>query len=64
MNSSVYDSLIKLCTDICQRNGKKKLLWLGDKNKTLNYAPAADEMVLTVHRWCRGISSPTRRTSV
>ena len=51
MNSAVYASLIKLCTDICQRNGKRKLLWLGDKNKTLNYAPASDEMVLTVHRW-------------
>ena len=58
MNSSVYDSLIKLCTDICQRNGKKKLLWLGDKNKTLNYALAADEMVLTVHRWFANKSCP------
>lgn len=51
MNSRVYDSLIKLCTDICRRNGKKKLLWLGDRNKTLNYTPKSDEMVLTVHRW-------------
>ena len=51
MNSRVYDSLVKLCTDICRRNGKKKLLWLGDRNKTLNYAPKSDEMVLTVHRW-------------
>ena len=40
MNSAVYNSLVKLCIDICKRNGKKKLLWLGDKNKTLNYAPA------------------------
>lgn len=58
MNDAVYASLIKLCTDICQRNGKKKLLWLGDKNKTLNYAPAADEMVLTVHRWFANKSCP------
>lgn len=35
-----------------------KLLWLGDKNKTLNYAPAADEMVLTVHRWFANKSCP------
>ena len=35
----VYQTLIKLCVDICQRNGKTKLLWLGDKDKTLNYAP-------------------------
>lgn len=58
MNSAVYASLIKLCTDICQRNGKRKLLWLGDKNKTLNYAPALDEMVLTVHRWYANKSCP------
>lgn len=47
----VYQTLIKLCADICKRNGKKKLLWLGDKDKTLSYEPKSDEMVLTVHRW-------------
>ena len=58
MNSKVYDSLIRLCTDICRRNGKKKLLWLGDRNKTLNYTPKSDEMVLTVHRWFANKSCP------
>lgn len=58
MNSKVYESLIKLCTDICKRNGKKKLLWLGDKNKTLNYSPKSDEMVITVHRWFANKSCP------
>ena len=58
MNSRVYDSLIKLCTDVCRRNGKKKLLWLGDRNKTLNYTPKPDEMVLTVHRWFANKSCP------
>lgn len=58
MNSGVYDSLVKLCTDICRRNGKKKLLWLGDRNKTLNYTPKSDEMVLTVHRWFANKSCP------
>lgn len=58
MNSAVYTSLIKLCTGICKRNGKTKLLWLGDKNKTLNYAPASDEMVLTVHRWYANKACP------
>lgn len=58
MNSKVYDSLIKLCTDICKRNGKKKLLWLGDRNKVLNYTPKSDEMVLTVHRWFANKSCP------
>lgn len=58
MNSTVYAKLVELCTDICQRNGKKKLLWLADKDKTLNYNPKADEMVLTVHRWFANKSCP------
>ena len=58
MNSKVYASLIKLCTDICKRNGKKKLLWLGSKSKALNYSPKSDEMVLTVHRWFANKSCP------
>lgn len=54
----VYQALIKLCVDICQRNGKKKLLWLGDKDKTLAYSPKSDEMVLSVHRWFANKSCP------
>ena len=54
----VYNRLVELCTDICKRNGKTKLLWLGDKDKTLNYTPASDEMVLTVHRWFANKSCP------
>ena len=51
MNDKVYSALIKLCVDICKRNGKTKLLWFADKNKVLNYQPKSDEMILTVHRW-------------
>lgn len=58
MNDKVYASLISLCTDICKRNGKKRLLWLGDKDKTLSYAPKSDEMVITVHRWFASKSCP------
>lgn len=58
MNSTVYATLIKLCVDICRRNGKKKLIWLGDKNKTLNYSPKSNEMLLTVHRWFANKSCP------
>lgn len=54
----VYQKLITLCTDICRRNGKSKLLWLGDKDKTLNYTTKSDEMVLTVHRWFANKSCP------
>ena len=58
MNDAVYKTLIKLCIDICRRNGKKKLLWFGDKNKSLNYSPRSDEMVITVHRWFANKSCP------
>ena len=58
MNDAVYQTLIKLCADICRRNGKKKLIWFGDKNKTLNYSPKSDEMVITVHRWFANKSCP------
>ena len=54
----VYNRLVELCIDICKRNGKKMLLWLGDKEKTLNYIPKSDEMVLTVHRWYANKSCP------
>lgn len=46
-NAVVYESLVKLCTDICKRNGKTKLLWKG----TAAYEPKSNEMLLTVHRW-------------
>ena len=54
----VYQTLIKLCVDICRRNGKTKLLWFGDKDKTLNYEPKSGEMILTVHRWFANKSCP------
>ncbi|HBE8721296.1 SPOR domain-containing protein [Clostridioides difficile] len=58
MNDKVYASLINLCTDICKRYGKKKLLWFADKDKSLNYNPAADEMIITLHRWFSNKSCP------
>lgn len=58
MNNKVYQSLINLCVDICKRNGKTKLIWFGDKSKTLNYSPKSNEMVLTVHRWFANKSCP------
>lgn len=58
MRDAAYNSLIELCADICKRNGKNKLVWLGDKTKTLNYNPASNEMVITVHRWFANKSCP------
>ncbi|MCR5271568.1 MAG: amidase [Lachnospiraceae bacterium] len=54
----VYNKLVDLCVDICKRNGKKKLLWISNKNKALSYEPKSDEMLLTVHRWYANKSCP------
>ena len=58
MNGKVYATLVKLCVDICKRNGKTKLLWLGTKQITESYAPKSNEMVLSVHRWYAQKSCP------
>lgn len=55
---STYATLISLCADICQRYGKKKLIWIGDKNQAVAYEPKQDEMKLTVHRWFANKSCP------
>lgn len=66
-NSAVYQKLIALSVDLCKRYGKTKLLWLegndknsslDDKERTLNYIPAKDEMVLTAHRWFAAKACP------
>lgn len=58
MNSSVYNKLIELCVDICKRNGKNKLIWIANKEKSLNYSPAPGEMMITVHRWFANKACP------
>lgn len=56
--TEVYNKLIDLCVDICKRYKKTKLLWLGDKAKTLAYTPKPNEMILTVHRWFANKACP------
>lgn len=51
VTNKAYESLIKLVADICKRNGITKLIWFGDKNKSLSYEPKNGEAVMTVHRW-------------
>lgn len=58
VRDNVYKNLLELVYDICKRNGKDTLLWLGDKEKALNYNPKPNEMVLTVHRWFAATSCP------
>lgn len=56
INDTVYKSLIELCTDICRRNGIKKLKWKADKS--LIGKPKKQNM--TVHRWFANKSCPRR----
>lgn len=58
VTDKAYSALLDLVTDICKRNGKTKILWFGDKNKTLAYTPKANEMVMTVHRWFANKACP------
>ena len=54
----VYNRLIDLCVDICERNGKSKLLWINDKDEALSYKPKSDEMLITIHRWFANKACP------
>lgn len=58
VTDAAYASLLNLVTDICKRNGKTKIIWFGDKEKTLSYTPKPNEMVMTVHRWFANKSCP------
>lgn len=58
ITAAAEDKLIKLMADICTRNGKTKLTWIPDKDKALAYAPAPNEMLITVHRWFANKSCP------
>lgn len=47
VNEKAYAALIDLVTDICRRNGIKKLIWSTDKNKRMNHLDGCN---MTVHR--------------
>lgn len=47
-------ALIELCTDICRRNGIKRLLWKGDKT----LVGKVSQQNLTVHRWFAAKACP------
>lgn len=54
INDKVYNSLIKLCADICKRNGIKELKWKADKS----LIGQVDKQNMTVHRWFANKSCP------
>ena len=47
VNSKAYDALLDLVTDICKRNGIKKLVWSTSKNDRVNHLNGCN---MTVHR--------------
>lgn len=51
VTDAAYNALIELLVDICRRNGKTKMIWDSNKTTALAYKPAANEVILTVHRW-------------
>ena len=47
VSDAAYESLIKLCVDICQRNGISKLVWSTNKAERVNHLNGCN---MTVHR--------------
>lgn len=47
VNAKAYAALLDLVTDICKRNGIKKLVWSTDKNQRVNHLNGCN---MTVHR--------------
>ena len=58
MKPEVYSALVELCADICRRNGKRRLVWITDREKALGHEVKSNEMLLTVHRWFARKSCP------
>lgn len=54
INDKVYDSLVKLCADICRRNNIPGLKWRADKS----LIGQVDKQNMTVHRWFYPKSCP------
>lgn len=51
-------SLIALCTDICKRNGKTKMIWCGSLSATNARTFASNEMRMTIHKWFAATGCP------
>lgn len=60
MKDASVNAAIKLCIDVCKRNGIKNMTWIPDKEKALAYQKnlPEGEGVFTVHRWFANKSCP------
>lgn len=56
VSQKAYAALLNLVTDICRRNGIKKLKWLNNKQYGLDHRTDLQNMV--VHRWYAAKSCP------
>lgn len=54
VSDKAYAALLDLVTDICKRNGIKKLLWKGDKS----LIGQVNKQNMTVHRWFAAKACP------
>ena len=54
VTDAAYNALIDLVTDVCKRNGIKKLLWKADKSLIGH----VDQQNMTVHRWFANKACP------
>lgn len=54
VTDAALNALIKLCADICKRNGIKELKWKGDKS----LIGQIDKQNMTVHRWFANKACP------
>jgi len=52
---ATWDSLVKLCADICQRYGKTRLCYVGDNDYN---AVEPNGMLLTKHKWFQSTDCP------
>ena len=59
-SQAAYESLIKLCVDICKRNGIKKLIWKEGKNNCPAFTGRWDVCNMVPHRYTtdKGKSCP------
>lgn len=60
VTKEAYQATIDLCVDICKRNGKKSLVFLGslDATKKAWAEGKTDVMYMTAHRWFANKSCP------
>lgn len=61
ITDAAYQTAVKLMADICQRNGKTKLVWIKDSATALKYSDngqQSNEMLITLHKWFASTACP------